>query len=126
MSSPTREMGIVLLDVERDEPSYPGDGVERVQEEPVVLQASPPGLDQGVREADLGLGQHAAQQTGRDHVIDGTIAVLDTAVGEERRRFAIGDEKATRFNQEIRRRTGVEAVVQSPGEDAPAEVVDDR
>ena len=42
------ETAVVLLDVERDEPPDLGGGVELVQEEPIVLQAPPPGLDQRV------------------------------------------------------------------------------
>ena len=54
------ETGVVLLDVELDEAPDLGDRVELVQEEPVVLEASPPCLDERVGEPDLGLREHAA------------------------------------------------------------------
>jgi len=42
------EARVVLLHVERDELADLRRGVELVQEEPTVFQASPPSLDQGV------------------------------------------------------------------------------
>ena len=53
--------GVVLLDVECDQFLKGSEGVERMQIEPAVLQRAPPGLNQGIGEADLDLGEYAAQ-----------------------------------------------------------------
>ena len=73
---------VVLLDVERDELADASRRVELVLEELAVLEDSPPGLDEGVREGDSGLRQHAPKPTGRDHFVDGAVVVLDAAVSE--------------------------------------------
>jgi len=54
------------LDIERDEPSHGLDVIEGIEVEPLVLERSPPGLDQGVREAYIPQRQHTAQQAGDD------------------------------------------------------------
>ena len=43
-----RQVAVVLLDVKGHEFSDGGDGVERVQLEPLMFQYSPPGFDQRV------------------------------------------------------------------------------
>lgn len=55
---------VVLVDVERDETLDGGEGVERVEEEPVVLEGTPPGLDHRVGESDFHLSEDAAEMTG--------------------------------------------------------------
>jgi hypothetical protein len=50
---------LCLLDVEGDEPFDCRDRVERGQEQPGVLEASPPSFDHRVRIGHLGLGNSA-------------------------------------------------------------------
>jgi len=54
-----RDSTVVLCDVELDQAADLGLGVEVVEEEPAMFEHAPPGLDQGVREGDLRLGEHA-------------------------------------------------------------------
>ena len=56
------EAGVVLLDIELDQPAHLGDGVELVEEQPVVPEDSPLSFDERVREPDLGQGEDAAKQ----------------------------------------------------------------
>ena len=80
MESRMREVGIVLLNVERDEFLECRYGVELVQVEPLVLERSPPGLDHGIRERDFGLCQHAAKEARVDEVIELGVDVLDSGI----------------------------------------------
>ena len=57
-----REVPIVLVDIEGDQVPHGGDRIERVQVQPLVLDHSPPGLDQRVRESDFRLCKNAFQQ----------------------------------------------------------------
>jgi hypothetical protein len=55
------DLFIVLTDVERYETPHRRRTVERVQEEPRVLQLSPERFDQGVRGDDIDLCEHPFQ-----------------------------------------------------------------
>ena len=44
-----RQVGVVLVDIEDHQLPNRGNRVERVQIQPLVLEHSPPGLDQRVR-----------------------------------------------------------------------------
>ena len=48
------EIRVVLLDIEPDETLQCTDGVETIQVQPLVLERSPPRLDEGVRVGDDG------------------------------------------------------------------------
>ena len=74
----------MFVDIETDEATERGRGVERVQVKPLVLERSPPRFDQGVREGDLGLCEHTPEYAGVDEFLDGSRAVLDASVGEQR------------------------------------------
>ena len=76
---------VVLVDVVFDQRLQRADRIERVQVEPLVLEDSPPRLDEGVGERDLGLGQKSPQESGLDQFVDGSVEVLDTTVGEQGR-----------------------------------------
>ena len=73
----------MLVDIEVDELTERLDGVERVQVKPLMLQCSPPGLDQGVGERDLGLRDHAPESSGVDEFVNGRSSILYTGVGEQ-------------------------------------------
>lgn len=77
------ESHVGFVDVERDQSLDGGDGVERVQVEPSVLQDAPPRFGQGVRERDLRHGQEAFQPSGLDQFIDPCIEVFHSSVGKE-------------------------------------------
>jgi len=57
-----RESRVVLLYVERHELFDRTNRIQRVEEQPLVLEYAPPGFDQRIREGDLGLGRDSAQQ----------------------------------------------------------------
>ena len=59
-----RQLSIVRLDIECDEPSHGLDAIEC--NESLVLEGTLPGLDQGVREADIPKRQRTAQYPGDD------------------------------------------------------------
>ena len=65
-----RQSFVVLDHVEPDQLFDGLDTVERVQEEPLVLQRTPPGLDHRVREAQIGHGQDTTKQARRDQLVD--------------------------------------------------------
>ena len=50
-------MPVVLLDIEGDQLPNGRNAVERVEIQPLVLEDSPPGFDERVRELDLRLGK---------------------------------------------------------------------
>ena len=56
-----RYLFIVLVDVERDETPHGHSAVERVPEEPTMLQLSPERFDQGVRGDHIDLREHPPQ-----------------------------------------------------------------
>lgn len=116
---------VVLGDVERDEAAEPGERVEWVEEEPLVLQGAPPGLDQRVGEADLGHGEDALEEARLDEGVDGAVGVLDAAVGEEGRRGRRAVDALAGLHEDRGRTSRVEALAETPGEDASGEVVDD-
>lgn len=73
---------VVLGDIERNESLDGGDGVERIHEQPLVLQPSPPGFDQRVRVRDFGQGEESSGSTSCDDLIDGAVVVLDATIGK--------------------------------------------
>ncbi len=58
----TRNLFVVLTDVECDETPYRHCTVEGVQEEPRVLQLSPKSFDQRVREQYVDLSEHTIER----------------------------------------------------------------
>ena len=67
---------VVFLDVERDESTDRSESVERVEVEPLVLENSPPRLDQGIGESDFGLRQDTPESTSVDEFADRGVDVL--------------------------------------------------
>ena len=55
---------VMLLDVESDETFDGGEGVEAVEEQPVVFEGAPPGLDHRIREGDFDLSDDAGDVRG--------------------------------------------------------------
>lgn len=116
---------IVLVHIERDELSHDRQVVERVQVQTLMLEDSPLRLDQGVRDADVDLGNNATQRGGVEELVDGSVEVLDASVhdhvgaGSGRELFGGFPERRVRVHW-------VEVIVDSPRQDAAREVVDDR
>jgi len=77
-----REVPVVLVDIECNQVPHGGGRVERVQVQPLVLDHSPPGLDQRVRESDFHLCKNAFQQPGLGELVDRRVKVLDTTVDQ--------------------------------------------
>ena len=127
--APERRVGetrVVLGDVELDEGAHLRRRGQRVQEEPAVLEDSPPRLDHRVRVVDLRLGEDALEQAGRDQFVDILVLVLDARVGEEGRHRGAGLDGPARLDEDRDAGRGVEVIHEPPREDAPREVVDDR
>ena len=58
MKGGMRQMGVVLLDVKRDQLPYRRHAIERVQVQPLMFENSPPGFDHRIRELDVSLGEN--------------------------------------------------------------------
>ena len=65
-----RQHPVVFVDVERDQSSDVGDAVQRVEEEPLMLEGAPPCLDHGIGELQLREGQQPTQDARLDQCID--------------------------------------------------------
>lgn len=72
-----RYVRVVLLDVEADEAMHLRHGLQRVKEQPAVLERAPPRLDQRTGERQVHLGQDAAQDARLDQAVHVRVAVLD-------------------------------------------------
>ncbi|MDJ0872619.1 MAG: hypothetical protein QNJ87_12730, partial [Gammaproteobacteria bacterium] len=59
-----------------------------------MLECTPPGLDQGVREADIPQRRHTTQQPGDDDFVHAGVDILDTGVSDQRRRIFGTDRSA--------------------------------
>ena len=79
------ETRVVLVHIERHQLLEPDDRVERVQEQPLVFERSPPRFDERVGKRNVGHGKQSLEEPGIDQFVDGTVVVLDTAVNEESR-----------------------------------------
>ncbi len=107
---------VVFVHVERDQLLERADRVERVQVQPLVFDRSPPRFDERVGKRDLGHGQKSSQQPGVDQFVDGTVEVLDSAVGQESWFFV---DQATRgAEKQFGRRVAVERCRDLPRQDA--------
>jgi hypothetical protein len=67
----------MLLDVDSDKTFDGGEGVEAVEEQPVVFEGAPPGLDHRIGERDFDLSEDAAETSEAQECIDVTVDVLD-------------------------------------------------
>ena len=116
----------MLVDVEGDELPYRLDTIERVQIQPLVLQDSPPGLDQRIGEGDICHRQESSERAGLDQIVDVRVEVLDTAV-EKKGGWFLGLGDVTRGVQKHQESVpGIEALAYSPGKNPTGEVVDYR
>ena len=120
-----RQAAVVLLNVELDELPHARDRIQPVQEEPVVFQGAPPGLDHRVRVVDLRHRENSLQETGLHQLADGGVRVLDAGVGEEGWGRAGFLRPTARLEKHGDRASNVEVIGELPGEDPPREVVDD-
>jgi len=75
--------GVMLRDVERDETLDGGEGIEAVEEQPVVFEGAPPGLDHRIREGDFDLREDAAETSEAQECIDVAVDVLDARIGND-------------------------------------------
>ena len=73
----------MLLDVESDETFDGGEGVEAVEEQPVVFEGAPPGFDYRIREGDFHLSEDAAEMSEAQEFIDVAVDVLDAGIGND-------------------------------------------
>jgi hypothetical protein len=76
--------GVMLMDVESDETFDGDEGVEAVEEQPVVFEGAPPGFDHRIREGDFDLSEDAAEMSEAQECIDVAVDVLDAGIGNDR------------------------------------------
>jgi len=124
-----RHLPVVLLEEEGDQRFEMSHGVERVQVEPLMLERSPPSLDDRIRPGDLDLRQNAAELRGAESGVHRVVDVLDAGVGDDCgasvrghplllvQVLACGDEHSAGCDR-------VEACGKGPGEDSPEMVVE--
>jgi hypothetical protein len=114
---------VVLGHVERDEPLDGRDVVERVQEQPSMLERAPPGFDERVGEAHVDLSDDALQSAAIEERVHVAVEVLHARVHEHvglrRCRKVTG-----RPREHVVRVHRIEAPRDRPREDSPGEVVD--
>src|SRR5208283_1329793 len=99
---------------------------ERMQIEPAVLQRAPPGFDQGIGEADLDLGEDAAQLSKSKQVVDLLIDVLDARVGDHSGAATILGEVLRCLGKDLTGGLWFQARGEFPGENSAAEIVQER
>ena len=117
-----RESRIMLLNVKCYQILDAAECVERVQEQPLMLEHSPPGFNHRIQERDLGSSQDSALQSRGNQFIDGSIEVLDAAI-DEQRGFTSGNALRCRkqnFHCDIRIKRPADLARQDPA----GEVVD--
>ena len=71
---------VVFVDVERHQPTDGRDAIDRVEEEPLMFQGTPPRFDHRVRELQLREGQQPAEDARVDRCVDLGGDVLPTRV----------------------------------------------
>jgi hypothetical protein len=71
---------VVFVDVEGYQPADGRDAVERVEEEPLMLQGAPPRLDHRVREPQLREGEQPAEHARGEQFVDLRVDVLHARV----------------------------------------------
>jgi hypothetical protein len=97
-----------------------------MQVEPAVLERAPPGFDHGIGIADLDLGEDAAQLSESKKVVDLLIDVLDARVGDHSGTAAILGEMLRRLDKDLTGGLWFQARGEFPGENAAAEIVQQR
>ena len=61
MKSRMRKMRVVLLDIKRNQLFNSADRIEGIQEQPLVLEGSPPGFDERIGVGTIGLSEKLSQ-----------------------------------------------------------------
>jgi hypothetical protein len=120
-----RHLGAVLGNVEFHECTNPRHRVQRVQEEPLMLQGAPERLHHGVGEADLELRQDAIEAGGEQGGIHLTVDVLHAGIGVPQRPSCIYQMLARRKQDPARVRR-IEPLRHCPRQDLAREVVHHR
>jgi hypothetical protein len=116
--------GVMLLDVESDKRFDGGEGVEVVEEQPVVFEGAPPGFDYRIREGDFHLSEDAAETSEAQECIDVTVDVLDARIGNDGCGISTQVESGPGGGKNRAGRLGLEPGSELPREDAAGEVVD--
>jgi hypothetical protein len=105
---------VVLLDVEADEALHLRHGLQRVREQPAVLERAPPRLDERVAERQVHLGEDAAQAACRHEGVHVAVAVLHAMVGHHGRRAFRGQVRSC-LEEQVHGRARVDPVRYAPG-----------
>jgi hypothetical protein len=75
-----RTHAVVFVDGARDESTDGGEAVQRVKEQPLVLQRAPPRVDHRVRARQLGEGQQTAQDARVNQFVDLGVHILHAGI----------------------------------------------
>ena len=96
-----RKLVVVFRNVESYKATKRGDGIELIEEKPLVLDRSPPRFDHGVRARDLDLRKYATESAGLDKLVDGLGPILHAAVGEQSRRTVGRVDTASSLEEDL-------------------------
>ena len=115
---------VMLLDVESDETFDGGEGVEVVEEQPVVLEGAPPSLNHRIGEGDFHLSEDAAEMSEAQEFIDVAVDILDSGIGNDGCGISTEVDSGPGSGENRTGRLGLEPGSELPREDAAGEVVD--
>ena len=119
-----RKTAVVFLNIEFRKATKGTDGIELIQEKPLVLQRPPPGLDHGVRARDLDLRKYATDSAGLDKLVDGLGSILHAAAREQSRRTVDRVDTASSLEEDRESVRRIESLRHSPPENPSREVID--
>ncbi len=119
-----RHDGVVLLDVPSGQAFELGERVERVKEEPPVLQLLPEALNHGVRRDEEDLREDPFKRERLAVSVDDSVLVLHAGVHEDLRALT-GAQELPRLEEDVDGALRLLFGRDLPAQDLPAEVVDD-
>ncbi len=119
-----RKPAVVFRNVESHKATKGADGIELIQEKPLVLERSPPRFDHGIRARNLDLRKYATESTGLDKLVDGLGSILHAAIGEKGRWTVARVDTASSLEEDLESVRRIESLRHSPPENPSREVVD--
>jgi len=120
-----RHLRVVLIDVEFDHRTNTRHRIQGIQEQSLMFERTPIGLDERIGEAGLDLGEDAFQARTEQGSIDCTVDVLDAGIGIQQGP-ARNYEMLASGQQHLARARSVEALRHGPRKDFPRVIVQHR
>lgn len=123
------EDAVVLADVEGNEPPQCSDGVDRIEQTPVVFETLPKPLDHRITEVEIGLRDDPTQCAVLHESVDSIVEVLDAAVDDDvygsLRQCRPSTRNLVGFEQQSGCGGRLKSCGDPDGQDASGEVIDD-